>query len=96
MRATAYDCALFHVGRQEFAEGIRYLEKQLAAAPRDLKALNLLGIALTGAGRKDEANRRFAEALALDPRFYPARKNLAINEYDSGRVEVAEATSRPC
>jgi tetratricopeptide (TPR) repeat protein len=86
---TAYDCALFHVGRQEFAEGIRYLEKQLAAAPRDLKALNLLGIALTGAGRKGEANRRFDEALALDAAFYPARKNLAINEYDSGRVEVA-------
>jgi tetratricopeptide (TPR) repeat protein len=86
---TAYDCALFHVGRQEFTEGIRYLETQLAAAPRDLKALNLFGIALTGAGRKEEANNRFREALAIDPGFYPALKNLAINEYDSGRVEAA-------
>jgi tetratricopeptide (TPR) repeat protein len=86
---TAYDCALFHVGRQEFAEGIRYLETQLAAAPRDLKALNLFGIALTGAGRKEEANNRFREALAIDPGFYPALKNLAINEYDSGRIDAA-------
>ena len=87
--ATAYDCALFHVGRREFADGIRYLEKQLRAAPRDLKALNLLGIALTGAGRKEEANDRFREALAIDPGFYPALKNLAINEYDSGGIDAA-------
>ena len=86
---TAYDCALFHVGKREFVPAIRYLEKQLAAAPRDLKALNLMGIALTGAGKRDAANVRFREALALDPGFYPARKNLAINEYDSGRLEDA-------
>lgn len=87
--ATAYDCALFHVGRREFAEAVRYLEQRLKAAPRDLKALNLLGIALTGAGRKDAANDRFRAALALDPAFYPALKNLAINEYDSGRTAEA-------
>ena len=63
--------------------------QQLAAAPRDLKALNLFGIALTGAGRKEEANSRFREALAIDPGFYPALKNLAINEYDSGRIDAA-------
>jgi tetratricopeptide (TPR) repeat protein len=86
---TPYDCALFHVGRRDFAAAIRYLDQQLAAAPRDLKALNLLGIALTGAGKKDAANDRFRAALATDPGFYPALKNLAINEYDSGRHAVA-------
>ena len=89
--ATAYDCAVFHVGRHEFAAATGYLDRQLAAAPRDLKALNLMGIALTGAGRKDAANDRFRAALAIDPAFYPARKNLAINEYDSGRSAEARA-----
>jgi tetratricopeptide (TPR) repeat protein len=88
---TPYDCALFHVGRHEFAEAIRYLDQRLAAAPRDLKALNLLGIALTGAGRREEANRRFRAALAIDPTFYPALKNLAVNEHDAGRVPAARA-----
>lgn len=87
--ANAYECALFHVGRQEFLAAIPYLEQRLAASPRDLKALNLLGIALTGAGKKDAANERFRAALAIDRRFYPALKNLAINEYDAGRVEAA-------
>ena len=31
--ATAYDCALLHVGRREFADAIRHLERLLAAAP---------------------------------------------------------------
>jgi len=87
--ATTYDCAVFHVGRHEFAAAIGYLDRQLAAAPRDLKALNLLGIALTGAGKREAANERFRAALAIDPAFYAARKNLAINEYDAGRHAAA-------
>ena len=88
---TAYDCALFHVGRHEFAAAVGYLDRQLTAAPSDLKALNLMGIALTGAGRKDAANERFRAALAIDPGFTPALKNLAVNEYDSGRPGEARA-----
>jgi tetratricopeptide (TPR) repeat protein len=88
---TAYDCALFHVGRRDFGAAIQDLDRQLATAPRDLKALNLYGIALTGAGRRDDANARFREALALDPAFYPALKNLGVNEYDAGRYEDARA-----
>ena len=69
---------------------IRTLEQLLAKQPKDLKALNLLGIALIGAGRRDEANTRFRAALAIDPRFVPARKNLAINEYQAGRLDEAQ------
>jgi tetratricopeptide (TPR) repeat protein len=87
--ASAYECAVFHVERREFDTAIRYLEPQLSKAPRDLRTLNLLGIALTGAGRKDAANARFREALAIDQRFYPALKNLAVNEYDAGLTDAA-------
>jgi tetratricopeptide (TPR) repeat protein len=86
-----YECALQHVGRREFAPAVRILEDVLRSSPRDLKALNLLGIALTSSGRRDAANARFREALAADPGFTPARKNLAINEFDSGRIAEAAA-----
>ncbi len=87
--ASAYECAVYHVERREFDAAIRYLEPQLQKTPRDLRTLNLLGIALTGAGRVQAANARFREAVTIDPRFYPALKNLAINEYDAGRAESA-------
>jgi tetratricopeptide (TPR) repeat protein len=83
------DCATAHIQRQEFAAAIELLGPWLADVPRDVRALNLLGIALTGAGRLDEANARFTAALAVDPDFHPARKNLAVNEFSLGRHEIA-------
>jgi tetratricopeptide (TPR) repeat protein len=87
---TPSDCAVFHMGRGEFAAAIRELEQALARTPRDLKTLNLLGIALTGAGNIAEANTRFGEALRIDPGFYPALKNLAINDFNGGHLADAE------
>ena len=86
---NAYDCALLHFGRRQYAEAIRELDRILAASPRDLKALNLLGITLTASGDAASANKRFQAALAIDPTFTAARKNLAINEYESGGVTAA-------
>ena len=88
---TPYDCALVHVGAHDFAAALRDLDAQLAATPRDLKALNLYGIALTGAGRRDAANERFRSALAIDPSFHPAMRNLGVNEFDAGRLDQAQA-----
>jgi tetratricopeptide (TPR) repeat protein len=87
---TAYDCAVLSVERGDFGAAVAGLQQMLASAPRDLKALNLLGIALTGAGRIDEANARFREALSVAPGFNPARKNLAVNEFNAGRLAPAE------
>ncbi len=87
--STPYDCAIAQVQRQEFAAAIPTLEQLVARTPSDLKALNLLGIALTGAGKPDAANVRFRAALAIDPRFAPALRNLAVNEFRSGRTDAA-------
>jgi len=56
----------------------------LSATPGDLKARNLLGIALMSSGHRGEANVQFKKALQVDPRFHPALKNLAINELGMG------------
>ena len=84
------DCATRLIQSGEFDAAVTVLTKASAQHPRDLKTLNLLGIALTGAGRIDEANRRFREALAADSAFYPARKNLAVNEFNARRHAEAE------
>jgi predicted Zn-dependent protease len=85
-----YDCAVSYVERQEFTSAVHLLEQLVEKEPRNLKALNLLGIALTGANRIDAADARFREALRIDPRFYPALKNLAINEFNRGRLDEAQ------
>ena len=87
---TPYNCAVFYVQQGNPRAAIQSLTVQLQHAPNDLKALNLLGIALTESGQTQEADRRFQEALEFNPRFYPARKNLAINEFDEHRYREAE------
>lgn len=88
--ATPYDCAVSYVQRGEFTPAIATLETLVTRSPADLKALNLLGIALTGAGRLDEGDARFREALTRDASFYPALKNLAVNEFTRGRLADAQ------
>lgn len=77
---TAYDCALYYVKREDFQSAIRSLQQLLNRQPRNLKALNLMGIALTGSGQIERANQQFRRALKINPRFHPALKNLATNE----------------
>jgi len=86
-----YDCAVNYIQQGNLPAAIQSLTVALQQSPGDLKALNLLGIALTESGQVKAANARFQEAIALDPHFYPARKNLAINEFDQRRFTEAEA-----
>jgi tetratricopeptide (TPR) repeat protein len=83
------ECAVTLIQQHNFDAAIQSLNEELRQSPRNLKALNLLGIALTGAGQLDEANSRYNEALQIDPHFFPARKNLAVNEFTLNRHDEA-------
>ena len=87
---TRYECALTYVEQQNFQAAIQSLTAELQQHPQNLNALNLLGIALTGAGQPQKAVAKFKQALAVNSRFYPARKNLAINEFDMKHFAEAE------
>ena len=89
-QAAPYECAMSLVEREEYGAAVDILQPALAQAPRDLRLLNLLGIALTGAGRIEDADARFRQALAIDAAFQPARKNLAVNQFNQGRLARAE------
>jgi tetratricopeptide (TPR) repeat protein len=84
-----YDQALNYMQHQQVGPAITLLQQILANAPTDVKAHNLMGIALTASGRLEEANSHFRRALEINPDFYPALKNLAVNELALNRVEEA-------
>src|SRR6266498_1008981 len=74
-------------GEIEKAAGL--LRKILVASPADVRAHNLLGIALTAGGKLDEGNLHFRKAIELNPNFHAALKNLALNELKQNRLHDA-------
>ncbi len=88
--ASDYARAVVLVQRGQWDSGIAGLNQILAADPGNLKARNLLGIALTGKGDLAGANREFRQILKTTPAFYPALKNLAVNELTLKDVKAAE------
>ncbi len=86
--ATSQAAAL--VRNHQWDEGLALLGPVLKAEPRNLQALNLAGLALTGKGETQEADRYFEKALTIDPHFLAALKNLAINEFNAGELTRAE------
>jgi Flp pilus assembly protein TadD len=90
-RADDYQRAAALIRRQQFDQGMTLLQEILARSPNDSRAHNLMGIALTASGRAEEANTHFQKAFSLNPQFYPALKNLALNEMKLNRTEDAKA-----
>ena len=89
--ADDYQRAAALIRRQEFDQGMTLLQEILAHAPNDFKAHNLMGIALTASGKAEAANTYFQKAFSLNPKFYPALKNLALNEMKLNKTEDAKA-----
>jgi len=88
---ASYEQALSLIRQQQIEPGIALLREILKESPNDIKAHNLMGIALTTAGKIEEANTHFRKAIELKPGFYPALKNLAINEMRLNRTEEAKS-----
>ena len=79
--------SLLEQGKTEQAAAA--LDKIVAASPSDVRARNLLGIALSRMGRQDAAKEQFTKALELDPSSLPSMKNLALSELALGRFADA-------
>ena len=89
IQSSEYASAVALVQQGQFDKAIPILEQLIAKSPEDLKARNLLGITLSAAGRREEANEQFRKIIAADPKFAPALKNLAVNELALGRTQEA-------
>jgi tetratricopeptide (TPR) repeat protein len=86
---SEYSQAEALVRTHQWAEGLAALQPLLAREPRNLRALNLAALACTGEGDIQQADRYFERALGIDPKFLPALKNLAINEFNAKQTEAA-------
>lgn len=89
-QSSDYETAISLVQQARFDQAIPLLQRILDRSPNDLKARNLMGIALSAAGRREEANEHFTKALAQDSNFVPALKNLALNELAMGQAQDAK------
>jgi len=85
-----YTRAVAMVQSGKWDQAIGLLDNLLQSTPNNLKVRNLLGLALTGKGDLKKANEEFQAALGIDPGFYPALKNLAINELTLRQNSKAE------
>ena len=81
---SIYERAAAYLQRGQASSAIALLEPRLKDTPGDLKALTLMGMALSVENRREQANRYFRQALDANPKFAPALKNLAINEMALG------------
>ena len=88
---TIDDCSTYYLEHRQFVKAVSSLEEILRQSPEDLRAINLLGIALTGLGETEKANLQFTKAIQLNPGFYPALKNLALNELTMNKTAEAKA-----
>lgn len=79
-RESTYDEIGSLIATHQLAPAINRLNAFLQASPGDIRAENLMGIALTEEGKLREANIYFQKATQNNPSFYPALKNLALNE----------------
>ena len=66
------------LGSRDFEGAIRHYQEHLSYLPDNPFALTNLGIALAATGRQQEALDYFRRALTIDPRYAPARSQLAI------------------
>ena len=60
---SVYEQAAATIQNGQFAEAVRILEARLQQVPRDLKALTLMGMAVSAGGRFEEGNRYYRQAI---------------------------------
>ena len=86
---SLYERAAATIQSGQFAEAVSMLEPRLQQDARDLKALTLMGIAVSAAGRPEQGNRYYRQALEVNASFAPALKNLAANEMALNHASIA-------
>lgn len=78
------------IRNHQWDDGLAVLAPLLQREPKNVRALNLSGLALIGKGEVSQAEESFRKALSSDPLFVPALKNLSIIEFNSGEYILAE------
>lgn len=70
-------------------DAVEALTRLLNIEPRNVSALNEIGVLLAGEGHLDPARRAFETAIELEPSFEKAYRNLYATLYTGARYEEA-------
>ena len=74
--ATYIELAKRSIGQRLFDAAVEHVRKAVSLDPTRPEAFNLLGILMEIRHHQPEAQEQYRAALALDPTYEPARKNL--------------------
>ena len=85
------EAGLEHLREGRIDEALSIFSARLEENPEDVTALNMVGAILCMKDEPRNSIAYFERALRHAPDFVPARKNLAIAEFELGRYESAEA-----
>jgi FixJ family two-component response regulator len=74
--ATYIELAKRSIGQRLFDAAVEHVRKAVSLDPARPEAFNLLGVLMEVRHHQPEAQEQYRAALALDPTYEPARKNL--------------------
>ncbi|MGY3622252.1 Flp pilus assembly protein TadD [Bradyrhizobium sp. USDA 10063] len=83
------------LAQKRLDEALEVLDNVLLAVPGDLRALNAKGVILDNAGRHDEAQALYRQALATEPGNRMLRNNLNLSLALDGKADTGNASLRP-
>ncbi len=87
--AQAYRIGMRLVNQRRLDEAIATFNNGLATDPQSTVLLDVIGATYSLKGDFDQANHYLIKCLQTDPRFVPARKNLAISYFNLGKYDLA-------
>ena len=93
VQLTPIQRALEHQAKGRFAEAERICREFLQLNPDHPAALNLLGVACSQQGRKDEGAKFLERAIAIQPNAADLHSNLAMIYVESGKLDEAIASA---
>jgi tetratricopeptide (TPR) repeat protein len=89
LAAQAYRMGMSLVNERRLDEAISTFKNGLRTDPQSTVLLNVIGATYSLKGDFDQADDYLLKCLQTDPGFVPARKNLAISYFNSGKYDLA-------
>jgi tetratricopeptide (TPR) repeat protein len=89
-----HNLALIALLNQDLSTAERYENEALTCRPDLVQAVNGLGVIERAKGNLEEALDLFEQAIAMDPGYLEARKNLILTALDLGNRKKAEVHTR--
>ena len=78
-RDALYESAVFAIDERDYGRALEYLQAAKAKDPRNVKALNALGVVYDKLGRFDLSARYYAQARAIEPESRIVAENMGYS-----------------